>query len=112
MKSGDFTISRDDGYYRGEFSNIADRAFTKRIFRNTPALVARDPVNGRRIWKEYDGLPYDQTKFELIEGMWDHGHCMVCYFSIRDGMTYWENAGRGDRLCDACYEALTNVRLA
>ena len=48
MKSGDFSISRDDDYYRNEFTEIVDREFVQRTFASTPALVANDG----HIWRE------------------------------------------------------------
>jgi hypothetical protein len=73
------------------------------------ALVAKEQVNGYRMSKDYHGEPYDETKFDLVEGMWDHEHCSVCWFRITDGYTYWENTKRIKLLCDACHEALGPV---
>jgi hypothetical protein len=109
MKSGDFSISRADDYYRKAFSEIRDRHFEQRTFTSRPALVAKEPVNGHRSWKDYHGEPYDASKFDLVEGMWDHEHCCICWFKIKDGHTYWENTKRINLLCDACYENSTNV---
>lgn len=106
MKSGDFSVSRDEDYYRKEFAEILDRAFVRRTFASRAALVAKKPVNGNRTWADYQGQAYDESQFDLVEGMWDHDHCNVCFFSITDGFTYWENADRIKLLCDACYEAL------
>jgi hypothetical protein len=107
MKSGDYSISRDVEHYRKAFAEIRDRQFEQRTFSSRPALVPKEPVNGHRMWKDYHGEPYDTSKFDLVEGMWDHDHCSVCWFSIKDGYTYWENAGRIELLCDACYEVFT-----
>ena len=109
VKSGDYSICRDDEYHRGLFSEIGDRDFVQRTFSVRPALVAKEPVNGHRMWKDYHGEPYDKSKFDLVEGMWDHEHCSVCWFSIKEGFTYWENAKRIKLLCDACYEAFTKT---
>jgi hypothetical protein len=109
MKSGDFSISRDDDYHRKAFAEIRRRDFQQVTFSTRPALVAREPVNGHRMWKDYHGEPYDESKFDLVEGMWDHEHCSVCWFSIQDKHTYWQNEGRIQLLCDACYEAFSKV---
>ena len=109
MKSGDFSISRDDDYYRKAFAEIPRRQFKQVIFAPRPALVAKEPVNGHRMWQDYHGEPYDASRFDLAQGMWDHEHCSVCWFSIQDGHTYWENEGRIQLLCDACYEAFSKV---
>jgi hypothetical protein len=105
MKSGDFSDPRDTDYYRKEFADITDRAFVQRTFASHAALVARKPVNGHRMCTDYHGQRYDESEFELVESMWDHEHCRACWFTIKDGFTYWENADRIKLLCDACYEA-------
>jgi hypothetical protein len=105
MKSGDYTVSRDDAYYTNEFSKISDSNFVSRVFLTRTALVAKLPVNGHRCTKDYHGGLYDENVFDLVDGTWDHEHCFVCWFSIRDGHSYWENGKRINLLCDACYEA-------
>jgi hypothetical protein len=102
MKSGDFCISRDDEYHRKEFGEIEDREFMQHTFSSTPALVANDG----HTWQEYTGQAFDSSKFHIVEGMWDHEHCSVCFFTIKDGYTYWENRNRIKILCDACHEAM------
>jgi hypothetical protein len=46
MKSGDFTVSRDDHYHRQQFANIIDPAFVPRTFFSHAALAAKQPVRG------------------------------------------------------------------
>ena len=72
MKSGDFTLSRDDAYHREEFAKITDPIFVCRTFATRAALVKRTPVNGHRLTRDYHGEPYDRDEFDLVEGMWDH----------------------------------------
>lgn len=108
MKSGDFTVYRNDACERRDFSNITDPHFTQATFTSRPALVGKKLVNGHREIKDYHGGPYDKNAFELTQGTWDHEHCSICYFTIREGHTYWENGGRIILLCDACYEAYKN----
>ena len=109
MKSGEFSVSRDGDYYRKEFAEIADRAFVQRTFVSHSALVAKKPVDRNRMWADYHGQAYDESEFDLVEGMWDHDHCSICLFKITDGFTYWEKSDRIKLLCDACYEAFTNI---
>jgi hypothetical protein len=109
MKSGDFSISRDDQNHRKWFAEIRDRSFVQRTFSAHAALVAKETVNGHRMWREYDGASYDASKFDLVEGMWDHEHCSICFFTIKDGFTYWENARRIKLLCDVCHEAMMKL---
>lgn len=102
MQSGDFTISREDDYHQREFAEIEDRAFVQRTFLSTAALVRNDG----KLWREYTGQPFDSSEFRIVEGMWDHEHCSVCFFTIKDGYSYWENTDRIKLLCDACHEAI------
>src|ERR1700753_3458615 len=110
MKSGDFSDSRDDEYYRKEFAALKERKFEQRVFSARPALVSKEPVNGHRMWKDYHGEPFDSNQFDLVEGMWDHDHCGICWFTIVNGFTYWESDGRIKLLCDACYEAFSRSK--
>jgi hypothetical protein len=100
MKSGDYTDPRDSEYYRKAFSEIQDRLFEQLTFWQRPALVSKD----KRLITEYKGQPYNKEEFDLVEGMWEHEHCEVCWFKIMPGHTYWKNSRM--QLCDACYEAL------
>jgi hypothetical protein len=109
MKSGDYSVSRDDDYHLKQFAEITDSAFVQRTFVSHAALVAKRSVNGHRMWTDHHGQAYDQSEFDLVEGMWDHDHCQICWFTITDGFTYWENSNRSRLLCDACYEAFTNA---
>ena len=110
MKSGDFSQSREDDYYRKAFGE-RDRHFVQRTFASGPALVSKEDIDGHRMWTIYDGKPFDASKFELVEGMWDHEHCSICWFRIEDGHTYWENDRRSTLFCDACYEAYSKLWL-
>jgi hypothetical protein len=106
MKSGDYSVARDNESFCKAFSEIDDRDFVQRTFSSHPALVAKEPVNGHRMWRDYHGESYDASKFDLVEDIWDHEHCAVCFFTITEGYTYWENRNRIKLLCDACHEAM------
>jgi hypothetical protein len=108
MKSGDNSNFHNE-QFRKALLAIMDRRFEQRTFSLRPALVTKEPVNGQRMWKEYHGERYDNSKFDLVEGMWGHEHCSVCWFSITDGYTYWENHKRIKLLCDACHQALMQI---
>jgi len=110
MKSGDYSEPHDDAYHREEYARIVDPQFVCRTFRSRPALIRKGLVNGHREIKDYHGEPYNAEVFDLVEGVWDHEHCSVCYFTILDGQTYWENRGRITLLCDACHEAFMRTR--
>jgi len=109
LKSGDYSVIRDNENFRKAFAEIRNRHFEQRAFSSRPALVAKEPAEGLRMWKDFHGEPYDGSKFELVEGMWDHDHCSVCWFSIKDGYTYWEDDNRVKLLCDACHEAFMRL---
>ncbi len=109
MESGDYSVARDDEYHRKEFAEIHDRQFVQRTFASHSALMAKELMNNHRVLSDYHGEPYDTSKFDLVEGGWDHEHCSVCFFTIKDGHTYWENGGRIKLLCDACYETFARI---
>lgn len=101
-RSGESNINRDQEYYRRTWDEILDKTFTQTIFHSYPALVSKELVNGHRMWQPYCGAEYDKSKYDLVEGMWDHEHCSICNFKILDDHTYWFNAGRVRLLCDEC----------
>ena len=110
MKSGDHSITRENDLFRGDFAEIADADFQPRTFSVQPALVAKEPVNGHRVWHNYHGGSYDSSKFDLVTGAWDHEHCSVCFFTIKEGYTYWQNGVGVTLLCDACHNAFHTQR--
>ena len=105
MRSGEPDINRNDNYYRSGFNEITDKYFVQETFRNYPALVAKEGVNGARKWTPYYGGDYDKDKFDVVNDMWDHEHCSLCFFTIKDGYTYWSNKRQVNMLCDECYDA-------
>jgi hypothetical protein len=109
MKSGDYSDLHRDAYSRERFVQITDRSFVQRTFVTHAALVAKDPVNGPRMWTEHYGQPFDSSAFDLVEGKWDHEHCSICFFTITEGHTCWENTDAVHILCDACHEEMEKV---
>lgn len=104
MRSGETDIDRNHEYYRTTYDEIKDKEFTPFIFTSIPALRLKDPVDKHRMVKPYKGGDYDKKKYDLIEGMWDHEHCCICFFKILPGYTYWSNADEIDLLCDECHD--------
>jgi hypothetical protein len=49
------------------------------------------------------GGEFDADELDLVQGRWDHEHCIVCYFRIEPGYTYWQN-GDGLIVCDVCHQ--------
>jgi hypothetical protein len=35
--------------------------------------------------------------------MWDHEHCELCFFTIKDGDTYWTSKSDYQILCEECH---------
>jgi len=75
--------------------------FIFKQFFTSPAMVAKKPINGHRMWTKYDSERYTPSEYEVVEDMWDHEHCSVCYYKIKPKMSYWENS-EGHILCDQC----------
>ncbi len=45
-----------------------------------PALLDRRRARSCR----YVGQPYDPAEIELVEGGWDHDHCEICGWKLRE----------------------------
>jgi hypothetical protein len=83
-----------------KFATIDRRDFVQVTFQPIPALASRTNPGH---WRRYHGQPFDEAEWELVEGMWDHEHCDVCFAHIEPGMTYWSS--KNDTfLCDMCYD--------
>lgn len=102
--SGYTEISREDDYYKSKWEQILDKKFAQTVFSPYPALVRKEHVNGHRNWMPYNGGGFDESKYEIVEEMWDHEHCSICDYKIREGNTYWFNKDRIRLLCDECYK--------
>ena len=79
------------------------RDFTLRVFSVKPAMVKKEPVNGHRMWTEYDSAKYSEADYDLVPGMWDHEHCAICFGKIQEGDTYFQNSQK-HILCPSCYK--------
>ena len=75
MKYGEFKIEISDQHFLTAIADILDPNFVQRTFHPRPALIAKKPVSGHRLWKEYKGEPFDPNEFDKVEGYWDHEHC-------------------------------------
>ena len=80
-----------DEYYGERIRQVSDRAFIELRFEPQSALVARQSEGGYRHVRLYDGEPFDESRFELVDRAWDHEHCFVCGDRIEPGMVYWLN---------------------
>ncbi len=71
MKSGEFNIEISEDHFRAAIADILDRNFVQRIFHPRPALIAKKPVSGHRMWKEHKGEAFDPNEFEKVDGYWE-----------------------------------------
>lgn len=94
-----------------ELSTFRRCRFVHRVFRPRDSYRSLEPpadfMEFLNEWQARgDDFFEDPTRFEVIEGGWDHEHCDVCWARIEDGDTYWPNedeeAGQVD-LCEKCY---------
>jgi len=85
-----------------QFDYIDDKQFRQIVFQSQPALFNKK----EGVCQAYNGGEYDKTKFDLVDGMWDHEHCDICGFSIREDYTCWVNTNNVNMLCDECYDHL------
>lgn len=76
--------------------------FAERVFVPIAAMVKKEPVNGHRMWTQFDASRYDADEYDIVPGMWDHEHCCVCGKRIADGNRYWENS-EAHILCPVCH---------
>ena len=77
--------------YNEQFSHITDFNFVGRTFHSYPSLRTKEPEDGWFKSKPHRGEPYDEDKFILIEGGWDHEHCSFCWEKILNEVPYWAN---------------------
>ena len=92
-----------DEYYVTSLGEELTLDFHPHLFHAAPAMVKKDPVNGMRMCTKYDPEKYSPEEYDIIEGMWDHEHCAVCYAKFVDGDTYMVNS-RDQILCEDCLE--------
>jgi hypothetical protein len=95
----------DDKHWQDALGSAPVLDFTSRVFTCKAAMVKKEPVNGHRIWTEYDPATFSEEEYEIIPGMWDHEHCAVCWARIQESDQYWENSER-QILCPKCHAAL------
>jgi hypothetical protein len=66
------------------------------------------PVDGgHRVQILYEGGDYDQARFSLVRGGWDHEHCTRCGNTIPSMTRCWvTESERYIVLCEACHKLL------
>src|SRR5437879_639251 len=73
-----------------------------------PSLVDLEPHEaGFVASRPYHGQSFDNTRFRVVEGSWDHEHCFICMVKIEPGAEYWRATPPHEvELCLACYTDL------
>jgi hypothetical protein len=85
--------------------------FTRRPYSDKDMLITREPnEDGFYVSGIYDGKPYDETRFRLVSGGWDHEHCYICWAKVLPGDEWWAtlppNYDDDIGLCLDCYSRL------
>ena len=92
----------DEKQWRDALGNSPARDFTLQIFSCKPAMVKKEPVNGHRMWTQYDSSKFSEKEYEIVPGMWDHEHCSICWMKISEGDPFWQNSAK-HILCPSCH---------
>ena len=62
---------------------------------------------GYRVLIPYEGGPYDDDRFSIEKGAWDHEHCRVCHANIPPMTLCWvTESGKYIILCEDCHTKL------
>ena len=86
------------------FKGIKDFNFARKEFHTKPALISLEPIKGYIKYAAYDGQEYDEKKYKIEDGKWDHEHCSLSLKKIRDGDTYYANSNEVIILCEEVYK--------
>lgn len=93
----------EERQWRDALGAAPKRDFVQRAFACTPAMVKKELVNGHRMWSQYDPAKFTKEEYDIVDGMWDHEHCAICYAKIKTGDAYWQNS-QNFILCPVCHE--------
>jgi hypothetical protein len=92
----------EDQIWLNALGSDPKRDFMERVFKPVAAMVKKEPVHGHRMWMPFDEATFSTEKYDLIEGMWDHEHCAICWERIEEGNAYWMNS-QNFILCPTCH---------
>jgi hypothetical protein len=68
---------------------------------------------GNEVLIPYEGGEYDQERFTIQRGAWDHEHCKACGTSIPSMTKCWvTDGGECVLLCAACYSEVAEAKSA
>jgi hypothetical protein len=94
---------------RREAEEFARRQrFVRQRFTDQDMLMAREPNEaGYYASCPYHGEPYDETRFRVVPGGWDHEHCFVCMAKVLLNEEWWRaEPPQQVGLCLECYARL------
>jgi hypothetical protein len=83
-------------------------AFVRQPYAAEDMLIARAPNEaGYHASHPYRGGPFDEARFRLVRGGWDHDHCFICFATVKPGDEWWAAAPPDEvGLCLACHDRL------
>jgi hypothetical protein len=82
--------------------------FVREFYSDQDMLITREPDDaGFYVSGVYKGEPFDETRFEVVRGGWDHEHCHICYAKVMAGEEWWAAEPPHEiGLCLECYARL------
>ncbi len=81
--------------------------FSRHAYTAEDLLIALEPNEaGLYPSHPYRGGKYDEARFRLVRGGWDHDHCWICKLTINPGDEWWAASPDELGLCLDCYEQL------
>jgi hypothetical protein len=82
--------------------------YVRQRFSDQDMLMARE-ANEAGFYAScpYYGEPFDQTRYRVVQGGWDHQHCCVCSTTVLPGDEWWSAAPPDEiGLCLDCHARL------
>jgi hypothetical protein len=84
------------------------KQYTRQPYSTEDILIARESNEaGLFASQPYHGETFDESRFRVVRGGWDHDHCYVCFATILPGDEWWVvDSGDEVGLCQKCYSRL------
>jgi hypothetical protein len=95
-------------HLRRKEQSVRTKSFLRQSYTAEDMLIARELNEaGYHASFPYHGGPYDETRFRLVRGGWDHDHCYLCLATINPGDEWWAAEPPDELgLCLECHERL------
>ncbi len=84
-----------------------NQSYTRTSFQPGPMLISRTPNEaGFFASFKFNGESFDEERFRLITGGWDHEHCRLCAATVNPGDEWWSanRTNSGDDEMGLCLE--------